>query len=174
MSVRNPQVIEGARGPRDQRDAQYGQVSSAPRPAGHNLIPEGKRVYQSTAAKYMLQLTAPEDLRLADGRLIRGAPPLRAIFSEYFLALDTKKDTERIKMLDESPYNRKNGGEDFWDYQSILDAAVDARRATAIQTLSNPADREAIIAALKAEGVDFELPKQKTAHREATPTANEV
>ncbi len=168
MSVREPQVIEGARGPRDARDEQYG---NAPRPTGLDQVPAGKRVYQSLAASYVLQLTSPEDERLPDGRIKKGAKPIRAQFKGGFLIVDEKKDAVMIGMLDESDYNQANGGSDFWDFQKVLDGIVKARRDQAVSVLGNPADRAAIIEALKAEGIDFELPKARPAKQGATPTA---
>jgi len=134
-------------------------------------IPAGQRVYQSGAARYALQLTSPEEVRLADGRIMRGARPLKAQFRDGFLILDEKKDKQAIGFLDESPYNKANGGNQFWDFQMVLDSIVQSRREQAIKVLTNPEDRAAIIAALKAEGVDFDLPKTAFKKRETTPAA---
>jgi len=166
VSVRTPQVLEGARGPRDERTAK-----ASPQAAGRDQIPQGKRVYQSLAAKYRLQLTTEEDVRLPNGRVVPGRPKT-AQFEEQFLVLDTVKDKAVIELLDTSAYNRANGGDQFWDFQFVLDGIVEARRNQAIQILSNPDDRAAIIAALVAEGVDFELPRQ--AKRDAPAPANEA
>lgn len=155
MSARNPQVLEGLRGPRDERSAK-----ASPQVAGRDKIPQGKRVYQSLAAKYRLQLTSEEDVRLPNGRMIPGKPKT-AQFDDQFLVLDVKKDQAMVELLDTSEYNRLNGGQDFWDFQTVLDGIVEARRKQAVEILSDPADRLAIIEQLKAEGIDFELPKTK-------------
>ena len=154
MSVKNPQVLEGVRGPREERTAK----AAAPQVAGNDLIPATKRVYQSSMLKYQLQLTSPEDERLPNGRLVKGKP-LRAVFVDGFLILDRKKDKETIEFLDSSDYNEAQGGNQFWDYQTVLDKVVEKRRSLAVETLSNPVDRAEIIAALQAEGIDFALPK---------------
>lgn len=161
MSVRTPQTLEGLRGPRDERTAK-----ATPQAAGRDQIPQGKRVYQSLAAKYRLQLTTEEDVKLPNGRVVAGKPKT-AQFDDQFLVLDTKKDAAMVELLDSSDYNKANGGSDFWDFQIVLDGIVEARRNQAISILSNPEDRAAIIEALKAEGIDFELPKSKAA--EAPP-----
>ena len=160
MSVKNPQVIEGARGPRDERTA---LATALPSTGNRDHIPDGMRVYQSAAAKYQLQLTSPDDVKTPDGRTIAGKP-IKAIFSDGFLVLTTKKpaDAAMIKFLEESEYNTANGGTDFWDFQTVLDGIVSARRQSAVSILGNPEDRAAIIAALVAEGIDFDIPKQPT------------
>jgi hypothetical protein len=159
-------VLEGLRGPRDERNAK-----ASPRAAGRDQIPQGKRVYQSLAAKYRLQLTSEDDVILPNGRKVAGRP-MTAVFEDQFLVLDTSRDKKMIDLLDTSDYNRQNGGDQFWDFQIILDGIVEARRKQAIEILSNPDDRTAIIEALRAEGVDFDLPKTTAAKREpAAPTA---
>lgn len=155
MSVKKPQVLEGVRGPRDERQA----AAVAPPATGLDSVPETKRVYQSAMAKYQLQLTSPEDERLPNGRVIKGKP-LKAAFVDGFLILDRKKDAEMIGFLDSSDYNEANGGVEFWDFQTVIDKAAEKRRSIAVETLSNPDDRAAIIAQLKAEGVEFDLPSR--------------
>lgn len=142
-----PQVITGARGPRE--------LVHAKRSQGPVAIPDGKRVYQAVAARYQLQLTAPGDERLPDGRILRGKKPLKVMFSEFFVTLDEAKDAEAILMLEEHP----DFGRDFWNFQAILDSQKEARINQALEVLRDPDARQAITQALAASGDDdFKLP----------------
>lgn len=151
-----PEMITGARGPRDQRTAQA-EAQVAERRPGALVIPDNEVWFQAKYRRYRVQLTAPQDERLPDGRIRRGAP-IVAQFDDYFLRLklDKKKDEEKLNYLLE----HDSLGTDFWNFQTILDAQKESARTQAVSTLADPEQRKLIIAALQAEGVEFELPNQ--------------
>lgn len=149
---RTPEVLTGARGPRDERLA-LEQAAIAKRLPGLPSIPEGQVWFKSKYYRLRVQLTAPEDVRLPDGRLKRGVG-LVVQFNEGFAKLNEKKDAERIQLLRE----RENFGIDFWDFQTEIDAMVKEQQENAVTVLRDPRSREAIVKQLIAEGVDFALP----------------
>jgi len=153
---RTPEVVEGYRTVRSEAVA----LAEA-RPSPEKLIPAGKTVFQFVANRYRLQLTAPEDSRLPDGRILRGAKPLVIIAEEGFKVLDNVKDKVAIQMLRDHRDYRK----DFWDYQETLNLAQAARESEALKTLENsealqnPEVRAKVVALLKQSGdEDFQLP----------------
>jgi len=150
--ARNPEVVEGYRGPRDETRL------AAPVPPAR-AIPEGKTVFQFVADKYFLQLTAPVDQLGPDGRIIRGDRSKAVKADEGFAILDNVKDAEVIQMVREHP----DWGRDFWDYASVLAGQKKAKQDEALKVLLDPESREVILQALREAGVDdFALPKTKT------------
>lgn len=149
-----PEVLTGARGPRDQRLAQVAEQNSAKPAKFATGIPAGKVVFQAVAAKYKIQLTPATEQILPDGRKILGRAT-RADFSEGFLILDEKKDAFAISQIRE----HRDYGRDFWDFSEVLAAAKQAQVNAAISILADPVARKAIVEALRESGAeDFVLP----------------
>lgn len=162
-----PDVIAGYRGTRDTMKAEA-RANAAKRGAGAApFIPPGKRVFQFRGAKYRFQITAPQDLRLTDGQLIRGGKA-QVVQAENGLAiLDIVKDATAIEVLENSPFNTKNGGQDFWDYAEVLENAAKKQAEQTVNALTNPevlgqlseADKLKILERLTAgTDEDFSLP----------------
>lgn len=154
--MRQPEIIAGARGPIDVRQSMQ-TAAEARRGPGLAAIPSGKVVFQSKWTKYRLQLTAPEEHKTSDGRIKRD----KAIviqFNENMAILDEKKDARAIELaLEHSQY-----GNDFWDFKTVLEGIKVKKVQEAVATLADPEYKAAIIEALRAEGVDFELSGTKT------------
>lgn len=182
-----PEVITGARGPASERSAQYQEATQRrPGPGEKYLggIPAGKKVYQfskEVASRYRLQLTAPYDEKLPDGR-IRVADRAKVVTAEnYFLVLDTVVDKAIIDLIEGIPEPgvepfrwqtppHKYFGTHFWDYAAV---AEDLRRKAISQAadtlvhnteaLKDPETRKRVIEALVATGEveGFGLPKKQ-------------
>lgn len=155
MSLGNPEVLTGARGPQD-------EVIEKPkaRPGRYQQIPEGKVIFQAIAGRYRLQLTAPEDLRLTDGRIQRGERPLVAQFAEYMLVCDEKKDAKMIELIRAHP----DFGREFWDLKDKLVLAKEKQTKSAVDfVLGADEDQKAAIleALLQGKSADFDLPKKE-------------
>lgn len=152
-----PEIVTGARGPRE--------LVAPKEIRGPVGIPEGKRVFRAKATRYRLQLSAPEDLRLGDGRIVKGPKPLVAQFGEGFLILDLKKDADRIGLITQHVDYKGNGGlDDVWDFADEIAEARENRLSTAVQTAlqATPEERAAILEALAAgDAEDFKLPPGK-------------
>ena len=154
--ARTPEMVEGYRTPRADAVA---AAEAKPRPG--RIIPEGKTMFQFKGLRYRVQLTAPENSRLPDGTILRGAKPLVVVAEEGFKLLDNVKDALAIKKLKEHQHYKI----DFWDFQDKLDQQQAEREASALATLQdsaalqNPEVRAKVIALLKqSSGEDFELP----------------
>lgn len=154
--MRQPEIIAGARGPIDVRQSMQ-TAGESRRGAGLAAIPSGKVVFQSKWTKYRLQLTAPEEHKLSDGRIKRDKA-IAVQFIENFAILDEKTDTKTIEMMRE----HAQFGNDFWDFSTVLEGIKVQKVKDAVATLADPAFKAAIIEALQAEGVDFELSGTKT------------
>lgn len=151
-----PDVIDGARTPRADRNA---EAASTKRQAG-KTIPDGKVVFQARGARYRIQLTAPDDQRLPDGRILRGKQAKVAVFDEHFLTLDEKKDAEKIQMI----RDHQDYGLDFWDFRDTLARVQERRVEEAVKTFkdADPESKKAILAALAAStDDDFKIPGVK-------------
>lgn len=151
-----PEVITGARGPRDVRDAQAAD-QKAKRNSGLGRQPEGKVRFQSRFANLRIQLTAPPDLRDPfTGRLTPGRPKA-AQFKDHFYDVDAT-DTDRLGWLKEHPSYGKN----FWLWSDVMEAAKKAELENVRQILKDPEQRAAVLEALKESGVeDFSLPTKE-------------
>lgn len=154
MSHGTPEVITGARGPRDEREAIVA-AAQAKRIPGPVEIPANEVWFQAKYTRYRVQLTAPADQRLPDGRVLRENPVV-AQFEGTMLKLkkDNKKDAKKIELLMAHP----RFGTDFVDFSTVLANAKTAERDRATAVLQDPEQRRLIVEALKAEGVDFDLP----------------
>jgi hypothetical protein len=155
VSLNNPDVIAGARGPRDERDAIV-KARNAERPAGPVEIPDGEVWYQSRYSRYRIQLTSPEIQRLPDGRIM-GDRPIVAQFVDGFLRLKPEKnklDKKTVELLTDHPQL----GNLFWNYEDTLRRVKQAQVEQATSVLRDPEKRKLIVAALQAEGVQFDLP----------------
>lgn len=169
--AREPETIEGAREPRGVRAETLRNRSAAQRSTGPGIKP-GTRAFVFVAAKYLLQLTSPQDERLPDGRM-RHADRAKKVVSvpaalgdkwKGLAVLDTVKQKDVIDMLLEHP----SYGVDFVDYADILETSRQARVQDAALTLvsdkeamADPTVRAALKVALaEAEGEDFDSPLQ--------------
>jgi hypothetical protein len=156
MSLKQPEVVTGARGPRDETKVitvDPSNVSDRAQVAG--AIPEGEVWFQAQYSRLRVQLTAPQDEKLPDGRVRREAP-IVAQFNNAMLRLKKSKPKEAriIELLDE----HESKGRLFWNFQDVVDRQEKAEREKAIAVLANPKQRALIVEALKAEGADFSLP----------------
>jgi len=144
------EVISGARGPRSERKtlgdgSQENPVAQRP----------GKVVFQSAFATHRIQVTAPPDIKDPfTGRMTQGRPKT-AQFRNNILAVD-ESDDDMLSWLRSHPkFNTE-----FWLLSDVIQAGKDAQRAVARDVLSDPEQREALIAELKASGeMDFTLPE---------------
>ena len=147
------EVISGARGPRSERKtlsdgSQGNPVAQRP----------GKVVFQSAYANHRIQVTAPPDIKDPfTGRLTQGRPKT-AQFRNNILAVD-EKDDDMLSWLRGHPKFQT----EFWLLSDVIQAGKDAQRQVARDVLSDPEQREALIAELKASGeMDFTLPEVAT------------
>ena len=147
------EVISGARGPRSERKT-LGDGSQE-RPVAQR---PGKVVFQSAFANHRIQVTAPPDIKDPfTGRLTQGRPKT-AQFRNNILAVDDKDDDMLTWLRSHPKFNVE-----FWLLSDVIAAAKDAQRATAREVLSDPEQREALLAELKASGeLDFTLPEKTT------------
>lgn len=153
-----PEVIEGYRSPRGERNAEA-QRQAAQRDSGSKTVPAGKTVFQAVAARYRIQLTAPEEVKRSDGTYKRDKA-LVALFDDYMLILDDVKDQEKIKRIKA----HDSYGVDFWDFADVLQKAKERKAEEAIKSLKDvaatPEGRAALVEALKSSGADdFEIPE---------------
>jgi len=127
-----PEVITGARGPRDVRDAQAAD-QKAKRTLGLRKAPEGKIRFQSAYSNLRLQLTAPPDLRDPfTGRVTVGRPKA-AQFRDHFY--DVKEsDTEILDWLKSHP----NFGATFWLLSDVVEIAKKQQVESVKQQLQDP------------------------------------
>jgi hypothetical protein len=165
----NPETITGARGPAEERSSLV-QQKLAERRTGAVEIPENEVWYQARFTRYRVQLTAPQDNRLPDGRILR-TNPLVAQFDNAMLRLkkDKEKDAKKIELLEEHP----SLGRDFWHFADVLEQQKTQEREQAVDVLADPDQRKLIIEALKAEGGDFELPKSSSRKAKGKVEADE-
>jgi hypothetical protein len=151
---RVPEVTTGYRGPK-------GEFTERPKIApGLPSIPEGKRVFQAIAGRYRLQLTAPQAIRLQDGRIIDSEKPIAVQFDEHIRVYDVKADAKVIEMIE----NHRDFGKDFWDLATKLEQAKMQKLQAALEYIQG-ADEEQkaiMLQVLQATGTDdFELPKKQ-------------
>jgi hypothetical protein len=161
-----PEIIDGYRAGRSERTAEVSARAAKLGPGAASAIPEGKRAFQFVAAKYRVQVTAPQDLRLSDGRLLRGDKAQAVQAENYMAILDVKKDALKIEALEKHAYY----GKDFWDYAEVVAKAKEKQAQSAMVSLTDPAvlstlsqkDREKIVETLLAtQDDDFEIAKDK-------------
>lgn len=148
-----PEVITGARGPRDVRDAQAAE-QKAKRNSGLGKQPDGKVRFQSRFANLRIQLTAPPDLRDPfTGRLTPGRPKA-AQFRDHVYDVDAS-DAEKIGWLKDHPAY----GRSFWLWSDVVEEGKRQDVQNAKRILEDPEQRAAVLQALKESGVtDFVLP----------------
>lgn len=127
-----PEVITGARGPRDVRNAQADE-KKAKRGLGLKKAPEGKIRFQSAYANLRLQLTAPPDLRDPfTGRITPGRPKA-AQFRNHFYDVDAS-NTEVLDLVKSSP----NFGKTFWLLSDVIALAEKQQVEEVKQKLQDP------------------------------------
>lgn len=144
-----PEVIVGARGPRDVREAQAADAK-AKRPLGLKRAPAGKIRFQAAFANLRIQLTAPPDLRDPfTGRVTAGRPKA-AQFRDHFYDVE-ETNTEVLDILKSSP----NFGKTFWLLSDVVEVAKKQQVESVKQQLQDPefaaAVREALTVGATAE-----------------------
>lgn len=149
-----PEVITGARGPRDVRDAQAAEKKAKKALGLTTVTPEGKVRFQSAFANLRIQVTAPADLRDPfTGRLTPGRPKA-AQFRDHFYDVDAK-ELDTLEFMKAHPAY----GQKFWLLEDVIKVARQKEVEHAKRVLADPDQRAAVIEALKESGVtDFELP----------------
>jgi hypothetical protein len=146
-----PEVITGARGPRDVREAQA-QDQKAKRTLGLKKVPLGKIRFQSSFANLRVQLTTPPDLRDPfTGRVTAGRPKA-AQFRDHFYDVDASNE-EILGYLKE----HVNFGKTFWLLSDIVEIAQKQQVETVKQQLQDPEFAAAVKAALE-QGASAEFP----------------
>lgn len=175
--ARTPEVLTGARQPRSERQAEI-DTRNAKLVPGRRTIPEGKRIFRFVAAKYRLQLTAPRDQHLPDGRIQSGGKAKRVDAVDNFAVLDVVKDKDIIEMMVGVPEDgveperwqkppHTSYKKDFWDLADEIAAAETAQKSQAINVvlehMKDPEVRAALEQALYAsENEDFDPGDKKT------------
>lgn|SRR5574341_17279 len=151
-----PEVISGARGPRDVRDAQAAEQKSK-KTLGAKA-PTGKIRFQSRYANLRVQLTAPPDLRDPFTGRVNPGRPKAAQFRDHNLDVD-EKDTETLEILKNHPAF----GRTFWLFSEVIEAARKAQvESTKRQLEQDPEFRARILEALKeSNSEDFSLPSNE-------------
>lgn len=146
-----PEVVTGARGPREERKAVAGQATAKRNPVAFG---DDKIVFQSRYANHRIQVTAPPDIKDPfTGRLTQGRPKV-AQFREHILMVN-KSDEDQLEWLTNHPNFRR----DFWLMSEIIEEGKKQDREQAKRVLLDPEQREAILAELKESGeLDFTLP----------------
>ncbi len=145
-----PEVITGARGPRDERKTL--SDGSQRNPVGDKR--PGKIVFQSAFATHRIQVTAPPDIKDPfTGRLTQGRPKT-AQFRNNILAVDEKDDDMLSWLRGHPKFNTE-----FWLLSDVIQAGKDAQREVAREVLADPEQRAALLAELRESGeADFTLP----------------
>lgn len=141
---RTPEVTTGYRGPKGEF------VERSKTSAGLKAIPEGKRIFQASHGRYRLQLTAPNTLRLTDGRIIDAERPKVVQFEDYQKMYDVVKDKEVIELIE----GHKHFNIDFWDLQTKLDDAKEKKLNSVIEFVASadPDQIEVLKAVLAQSG----------------------
>lgn len=160
MTFRTPEIVDGARGPRPERDAEAKAKHRTG--GGFAVIPEDKRIVQFTHAKYRLQLTAPIEQRDLEGRVSRKKAVV-VVAEEGLAILDKKKDADTIDRIfgneEKGIEPHSHLGTDFWDFAGVIAGAKSKRVSAAKELLADPEARAEILAALRESGEEsFELP----------------
>ena len=181
MSMREPEVLSGAREPAAQRAARVSARSAELYPGGSKesareqaaLARSDKTVFKFVAKGYRLQLTANAPDYLPGGRMAKVAKDIVIQATEGLAVLDNHKDKEALRLMlgdKEDALNyppHPSYKRDFW----LLAEEVATNKAKAndeaISTLLNNTDalssaspeiRRRVLAALKASGQDdFDL-----------------
>ena len=127
-----PEVITGARGPRDVRESQVAD-KKAKRALGLKRAPEGKIRFQSPYSNLRIQLTAPPDLRDPfTGRVTVGRPKA-AQFRNNFYDVDAS-NSEVLDILKSHP----NFGKTFWLLSDVIAQAEKQQVESVKQQLQDP------------------------------------
>jgi hypothetical protein len=127
-----PEVITGARGPRDVRNAQA-EEQKAKRTLGLKRAPEGKIRFQAALASLRIQLTAPPDLRDPFTGRVQVGRPKAAQFREHFYDVDASNE-EVIGYLKSHP----NFGKTFWLLSDVVEIAQKQQVESVKQQLQDP------------------------------------
>lgn len=151
-----PEVISGARGPRDVRNAQADEQRSK-RTLGAKA-PAGKIRFQSRYANLRIQLTAPPDLRDPFTGRVNPGRPKAAQFRDHILDVG-ENETETLQILKDHPAF----GRTFWLWSEMIEQARKAQvESTKQQLAADPEFRARILEALKeSNSEDFSLPSNE-------------
>lgn len=160
MTFRTPEVVDGARAPRSERDAEAKRNQR--KGAGFAVIPDNKRVVQFSHAKYRLQLTAPIEQRDLEGRVSRKKAVV-VVANEGLAILDKVKDANAIDMIfgneEKGIEPHSHLGVDFWDFANTVADAKQKKINAARELIADPEARAQILAALaESEDEGFEVP----------------
>jgi hypothetical protein len=137
-----PEVITGARGPREARELQVAEKRSK-RTLGLGRAPAGKVRYQAAFANLRLQITAPPDLRDPFTGRITVSRPKAAQFRDHFYDVEAT-NKEVIDILQAHP----NFGKTFWLLSDVIEIAKKQQVESVKQQLQDPEFAEAVKAAL--------------------------
>jgi len=146
-----PEVISGARGPRDTRDTQAAE-KKAKKALGLKKAPEGKIRFQAAFANLRIQLTAPPDLRDPFTGRIQAGRPKAAQFRDHFYDLDAT-NTELLDIIKTHP----NFGKTFWLLSDVVEIAKRQQVESVKQQLQDPEFAQAVKEALE-QGASAEFP----------------
>lgn len=170
-----PEIIDGARGPRSETT---GKPKRNPGETNVDTIPPGKRMFGFKAFSYRVQITAPQDERLPDGRTTRAKRALVAQAQDGILVLDVRKDKALILTLEggvdvdgvlglkgETIDPHKDYGVDFWDIADKIAEGKSKKEEDVLQYVlknASPEAKERILEALTAtREEEFALPKDE-------------
>ena len=137
-----PEVITGARGPRDVRESQVAE-KRAKKALGLKKAPEGKVRFQSAFANLRIQLTAPPDLRDPFTGRVQAGRPKAAQFRDNFYDVDAS-NTEIMDILKSHP----NFGKTFWLLTDVIEIAQKQQVEAVKKQLSDPEFAAAVKEAL--------------------------
>jgi hypothetical protein len=137
-----PEVISGARGPRDVRDAQASE-KRAKKALGLKKAPDGKVRFQSAFSNLRIQLTAPPDLRDPFTGRIQAGRPKAAQFRDNFYDV-AESNTEILDILKSHP----NFGKTFWLLSDVIEIAKKQQVESVKRQLQDPEFATAVREAL--------------------------
>lgn len=146
-----PEVITGARGPRDVRASQA-EEQKAKRPLGLKRAPEGKIRFQGAFANLRIQLTAPPDLRDPFTGRVNAGRPKCAQFRDHFYDVDAN-NKEVLDILEAHPAL----GKTFWHLSDVIEVARKQQVESVKNMMKDPEFAESVREALE-QGASPEFP----------------
>ena len=149
-----PEVITGARGPREQRESVAADKRAKRALGVQQVTAPGKIRFQSAFANLRIQVTAPVDVRDPfTGRVTPGRPKA-AQFRDHILDVDASNEDLLGWLKGHPAYGQK-----FWLMADVIAEAKRQEVQQAKRILADPAQRAAVLEALKESGIsDFTLP----------------
>lgn len=163
MAREVPVMIDGMRGPRQERARQEGLYKSTYSPLSpEQLVDPGKgTVYESKHRRYRVQVTTTPDTKDPNTGQVVAARQIVAKFDDFYY-VNREENPALREMIDKTLQRNLWYGlnRDFWlakDKRSADDARKIAEARDAFK--ENPAAVQAFLDELKASGVDFVLPQ---------------